>query len=416
MSQLDQHHILIVDDSQTIRNSISKYLGENYVVLHAKDGEQAWQLIKSNSSIALVFADLHMPVMNGMALLNRIRGSKNNRVSDLPVIMITGHEDAEAAKRASYNMGASAFISKPFSELDIISQVESFVKFKQTIEVLEQNLTKDELTGFYNQNGFKQIGDQALAGAYRHDYDLSLLSLQLVNVEDILKNYGKKITSQVISAVANTLKKSLRKEESLAHMGMGHFALLMPLTKAFRAQIVAQRFQQAVSAMAFKIGQQALRVDLASGINSTEDYSGETSFVELLEHTDTAMEQSLNSEGHKIFRYDAALGELFSTTLTERRAVDLINQSSPALSVSGSAAASSATASSTTASSTTERADLDDFPMHNTTAFGKYMSMIMNREFSKIPEQDIKLLVKPLQAFLMFAEKHKLEEMAAESC
>ena len=86
----DETHVLIVDDSVTTRNVIKKYLGSNYMVHHASNGEEAWQLIQSEENISLVFADLHMPVMNGMLLLKQIRSSDCRRVSNLPVIIING--------------------------------------------------------------------------------------------------------------------------------------------------------------------------------------------------------------------------------------------------------------------------------------------------------------------------------------
>ena len=57
---------------------------------------------------------MHMPVMNGMMLLQTIRESDCERIANLPVIMITGHEDTEAAKKATHNLGATDFLGKTF--------------------------------------------------------------------------------------------------------------------------------------------------------------------------------------------------------------------------------------------------------------------------------------------------------------
>ena len=73
MLELEKIQVLIVDDSVTIRQVIAKYLGDDYYAIHASNGVEAWQELQSNKSISLVFADLHMPVMNGMMLLQQIR-------------------------------------------------------------------------------------------------------------------------------------------------------------------------------------------------------------------------------------------------------------------------------------------------------------------------------------------------------
>ena len=392
MSQLEKPHILIVDDSQTIRNSLSRYIGDDYIVLHASNGEEAWALIKSNSSISLIFADLHMPVMNGMALLNRIRSTKHNRVKNMPVIMITGHADTEAAKRASYNMGASDFISKPFSELDIVSRVNSYVKLSQKIAELEQNSPQDDLTGLLNRLGFHQSGEQALAAAIRHKYDLSVLSMQMTNVDEILKKYGKKITSQIMVSVANTMQKSLRKEETLAHLGMGKFSMLFPLTKVFRAQIVAQRFQKTISNLVFKVGSEDIRLNLALGLNSTEHYSEDVKFTDMAMHAELAMQESLKNNSLKLVVYDQDLRKSFSDEFTESADLDMGRHSG------------SLTGDNQIISSCTEP---DNFKFINSAVFSRYMSMILNGDFNKIPKQDIKILLQPLQSFIEFVEEQK---------
>ncbi len=396
MSLLEKYHILIVDDSQTIRNSISRFLGDSYVIHQARNGEEAWALIQSIPEISLVFADLNMPVMNGMALLKKVRGDNDKRIAELPVIMITGHQDTEAAKRASYSLGASEFISKPFCEFDIISRVETCIKLNRKIANLEKDIINDQLTGLYNTSGFNQLGEQALAASNRHEYDLSILSLQIANLADINNKYGKKVASQIVVSVANTMKKSLRKEEFLAHLGMGQFAMLMPLTKVYRAQIVAQRFYRGISNLVFKLGNNELRVNLALGINSTEDYPDHVSFTDLMQHTECAMQQSLNSQPFKMVRYDAALEKMFSSTLNTN--LDVIN----------SLETSSATQQNEQALAQ------QGFQILNTQAFSRYMSMILNGQFNKIPKQDLRILAQPLKDFMRYVEQQEVDNTPPE--
>lgn len=391
MSQLDKAHILIVDDSKTTRNTIASYLGEDYIVLLASNGQEAWQLIKTNSSISLVFSDLHMPVMNGMALLKRIRSSKNDRVASMPVIMITGHEDTEAAKRASYAMGASEFISKPFSEIDIISRVESSVQFTQKIASLEKHAIYDDLTKFYNTHGFNQMGEQASVHAAMHKNDLSVLSLQIASIDDILKKFGKRITSQIILAIASTLKKSLRKEESLAHQGMGGFSMLMPSTKVFRAQIIATRLQQAVHNLAFKIGSESIRFNLAAGINSTEDYKSDITFNELSESADLAMQQSLQDDCFKVIRYDVSLDRFSSTQQFMSTSVDELNIPVP----------------DQTSGTPEIKPVAKQVRMIDSAVLRQYLTMILHGHYDRIPQDDISSLLDPMQGFIDYAQSQE---------
>jgi len=386
MSQLEKVHVLVVDDSSTTRNAISKHLGDAYFTLHASDGVEAWELIKSNASITLVFADLHMPVMNGMVLLKQIRSANDSRVASLPVIMITGHEDTDAAKRASYALGATDFISKPFSSLDIISRAGSYTDLSQKIRVLSQNVTHDSLTGLHNMHGFEEVGEKSMASSIRHHNELSVLIIQLINVDEILGKHGKKITSQIISSIARTLKKFLRKEETLAHLGGGRFSVLFPVTSAFKTNIVAMRFQKTVANLAFKTGSTIIRSKLAAGLNSTESYDENINFNTLYSDAEAALSQSLQSPSLKIVRYD------------ESHKYDFEYQNS---------LLSSIVTSVSDLHTNTENSE----SKLNGVDFKRYVSAIFNAQYNQIPEQDLALMVAPLESFLAYVnEQAKLKK------
>ena len=139
----DKTEILVVDDSATICSTIAKYLGDEYSTHLAANGEEAWTLLQSNEAISLIFSDMHMPVMNGMQLLQTIRAADCERIANIPVIMITGHEDNEAAKKATHNMGATDFLGKPFDKVDIVSRAKSYISFNNKITELEREATYD---------------------------------------------------------------------------------------------------------------------------------------------------------------------------------------------------------------------------------------------------------------------------------
>ena len=91
--QAEKPVILVVDDSKVIRRAASKMLGDEYEVLEALHGADAWEKLQQNSAISVVFTDMQMPEMNGVQLLEHIRAAEDEHISAIPVIMITGHDD-----------------------------------------------------------------------------------------------------------------------------------------------------------------------------------------------------------------------------------------------------------------------------------------------------------------------------------
>ncbi|MBU2572925.1 MAG: response regulator [Elusimicrobia bacterium] len=100
--------ILIVDDEENIRFILKEAFAGEYAVFTASEGLSAVEIIKEERP-AMVFLDINMPGLDGVAVLKLIKGTGQS-----PVIwMLTGVEDLETVLQ-TLNMGASGYITKPF--------------------------------------------------------------------------------------------------------------------------------------------------------------------------------------------------------------------------------------------------------------------------------------------------------------
>jgi UDP-3-O-[3-hydroxymyristoyl] N-acetylglucosamine deacetylase len=115
---MQSSRILVVDDEEKIRQSLRGVLSdEGYVVSEAGDGKRALERLEAETP-DLVILDVWLPEIDGIALLERIREMHPN----LPVIIICGHANIEAAVRAT-RLGAADFIEKPFSLEALLASV-----------------------------------------------------------------------------------------------------------------------------------------------------------------------------------------------------------------------------------------------------------------------------------------------------
>ena len=103
--------VLIVDDSRMVRATIAKQIRGTFDVREEADGEAGWQALLVDPTVSVVVSDIGMPVLDGYGLLERIRDSKVSRIHDLPVIIISGEEDADSREKAR-QLGANDFITK----------------------------------------------------------------------------------------------------------------------------------------------------------------------------------------------------------------------------------------------------------------------------------------------------------------
>jgi len=114
--------ILLVDDSRTVRAGISKILNSAFNIIEAENGEDGWKKLQVNASIKLVITDIMMPKLDGYGLICRIRGADDDRVTKIPIIVVTSAED-EISRERAHACGANNFIVKPAAPQDLIERV-----------------------------------------------------------------------------------------------------------------------------------------------------------------------------------------------------------------------------------------------------------------------------------------------------
>ena len=113
--------ILLVDDEENYRELIAKVLTKaGYTVLQAADGMGALSLLE-RSNVDLIISDILMPVLNGYALVARLR----EKWPDMPVILTTGFLSPDAAK--SMMKGSVDFIPKPINAETLLDMVRGRV-------------------------------------------------------------------------------------------------------------------------------------------------------------------------------------------------------------------------------------------------------------------------------------------------
>ncbi len=116
--------VMVVDDSLTVRKITGRLLErEGYQVLTAKDGVEALeQLSETVPDVMLV--DIEMPRMDGFDLTRNVRADP--RLKSVPIIMITSRT-ADKHRAYAQEVGANAFLGKPYQEEQLLGQIAGFV-------------------------------------------------------------------------------------------------------------------------------------------------------------------------------------------------------------------------------------------------------------------------------------------------
>lgn len=126
------HKIVIVEDNEQMLNFMKTTLGKSYEVYTAADGQQGLEQIRRVYP-DLIISDLMMPRMDGFEMCKLVR--QDALTSHIPFIMLTAKSN-EGDRAASYNCGADAFISKPFSIKTLTTRIEGLIESRIKLQKL----------------------------------------------------------------------------------------------------------------------------------------------------------------------------------------------------------------------------------------------------------------------------------------
>jgi PleD family two-component response regulator len=121
-----KHHlVLVVEDSGDCATTLEIALDASpgFGVRVTGTAEEAMRVLE-NSDIGAVITDLHLPSMDGLEFVLRLR--QDARFANLPVLVISGDTDPETPGRAR-SAGASAFFAKPYSPGAVRQKLEELI-------------------------------------------------------------------------------------------------------------------------------------------------------------------------------------------------------------------------------------------------------------------------------------------------
>lgn len=136
------YKVLVVDDEQSIMNIIAYNLKkEGYNVICAEDGEMALDIFEKENP-DLVILDIMMPKIDGYGVCKKIR-----ETSPVPIIMLTARAD-EVDKVLGLEIGADDYVTKPFSNRELLARVKAHLRRIDAIKEIGKNDINEDAAEF----------------------------------------------------------------------------------------------------------------------------------------------------------------------------------------------------------------------------------------------------------------------------
>ena len=132
--------ILIVDDNKDLRNFLKCSFENQYYILEAGNGNEAWELLQKESP-ELIISDVMMPDMDGFELCKLIKSTFET--SHIPVILLTSLCD-KSDQLEGLGLGAEDYITKPFDISLLEQRIKSLMRNREIVREKALKLIKPE--------------------------------------------------------------------------------------------------------------------------------------------------------------------------------------------------------------------------------------------------------------------------------
>ena len=162
-----KQRILLIEDNAEIRENTAEILElSNYAVDTAENGKIGIEKALE-SKPDLIICDIMMPVLDGYGVLHLL--NKNEQLSGIPFIFLTAKSE-RADLRKGMEMGADDYITKPFTDIELLNAIDS--RFKK-ISILKKEYTSDPngleemLTEFGGKDALEHITENRQENQYK---------------------------------------------------------------------------------------------------------------------------------------------------------------------------------------------------------------------------------------------------------
>lgn len=293
--------LLIVDDIELSRKIMRDIFRNEYDIVEAVDGEQAWQYLQENAgTVSLVLTDLLMPVMDGYQLLKRIR--ENEQTKDLPVVVMSQGED-EAEERV-LESGADDFVSKPFNTAIIkhrIKKLEYERMMRKKLRETEAALDREVLTGLYTRKFLESRVTDFFEKS--SEKDAVFIMVDVDNFKEVNDCFGHIKGDETLKTVANMIRSFFTGNAVCSRMGGDEFSIFIP-EKIGRAQ-----FEELLKSLSEKLNFMINQMHVSCSIGACVAPESGADFQTVYNNADMALLSSkrCGKNQYQIYSNQAAL-------------------------------------------------------------------------------------------------------------
>jgi diguanylate cyclase (GGDEF)-like protein len=283
---------IVADDEDLGRLLLSEAVTQLGLIVSAHDNGAAALETALKQNLAIVLLDVDMPGLDGYAVCRRLRAEP--RFANVPIVMVTGHEDSVAIDLA-FEAGATDFIAKPVNWALLPRRLSYILRNAAAAERIERLAYFDPLTGLPNRQRCMETAERLFKAAATNGEEVAILYLDLNSFKRINDTFGHAVGDAVLRVVAERLQRTLDQfdaehlQVSVARFGGDEFVILLRHEAALA--LATNVAQACCTAFKEPIAYRGLEFYSAPSIGIAVYPTDGADVQTVLKHADTAMYQ-----------------------------------------------------------------------------------------------------------------------------
>jgi diguanylate cyclase (GGDEF)-like protein len=296
--------VLVIDDSPEDVQALGQSLTDLCDVQFALSGSDGLALVE-HVLPDLILLDVMMPGLDGYEVCAALQ--REPRTRDIPVIFVTGKNDAESEVQA-LAAGAVDFIHKPITRevvrararlhLALSARARELQRISAELERANHELAAlsatDRLTGIYNRVKLDAVLTREVGRARRYRAPLCIAMLDVDHFKRVNDLHGHATGDAVLVRTAEILQQHIRGTDTVGRWGGDEFLVVLPHTHPGQAQAAAEQLRTVIAGTDFPVvGHKTVSLGVTS-------YSGEESEVQMLTRADEALYEAKNQGRNRV--------------------------------------------------------------------------------------------------------------------
>jgi diguanylate cyclase (GGDEF)-like protein len=287
--------VLIAEDNVVSAKILQKNIKDwGYEVVLAKDGKEAWLALNSEE-IKLAVLDWMMPEISGVQLCKKIReiDHKGEDRGYTYIILLTA-KDAQKDLIQGLSAGADDYITKPFHHLELKARLKTGKRIIDLQKQLQEQASRDSLTGLWNRKRMFRILDKELNRANRYNHPLAIIMIDIDKFKSINDNHGHHIGDLVLQEASSIMKQSVRNYDEICRYGGDELLVILPNCNHSRVESIAERLKQNIRKKRISSDTASLQITLSMGGATTENHAKDVTAETLIMLADEALFEAKN--------------------------------------------------------------------------------------------------------------------------